>query len=110
MSTEINQNNFEIEVLQSDAVVLVDFWAAWCGPCQMQSPIIEELADEYKNSAAGKSVKIGKVNVDENQDLALKYNIMSIPTLLIFKNGEVKEQMRGVHQKARLVEKLEKYL
>lgn len=106
MVKELTNTNFEQEVLQSEVPVMVDFWAPWCGPCQMQGHIIETLAQEY----ADKAVKIAKLNVDENEKLAAKYNVMSIPTLVIFKGGEVKEEMRGVHRKEALVEKLEKYL
>ncbi len=89
--------NFDREVLQSETPVLVDFWAEWCGPCKMLAPIIDELAGEY----AGK-VKIGKVNIDNNQELAVKYAIQSIPTILLFKGGEVQEQHVGLKGKPAL--------
>jgi thioredoxin 1 len=106
MIIEFSKDNFEKEVILSSVPVLVDFWASWCGPCRMQGPIIDALADEFKD----KAVKIGKVNVDEDNELAAKYNIMSIPSLIIFKGGAVKEEMRGVHQKEVLAEKLKKYI
>jgi thioredoxin 1 len=86
--------NFQQEVLNSQKPVLVDFWAPWCGPCQMMGPIIEELAEELEGK-----VVVGKLNVDENPQMAQKYGIMSIPTLLIFKNGQVIEQFVGVQPK-----------
>ena len=90
----ITKDNFEAEVLQSDIPVLVDFWASWCGPCKMLSPIIAQIAEEQ----AGK-VKVGKVHVDEQPELAAQFRIMSIPTLLVFKNGEVVNQSLGVQPK-----------
>lgn len=93
----LTAENFDSEVLKSDIPVLVDFWAAWCGPCRMISPIIDQLADEY----AGK-IKVGKVNVDDEAQLAQKYGIMSIPTLYFFKNGEAVNQLVGVRPKAEL--------
>lgn len=90
--------NFNAEVLKSDMPVLIDFWAIWCGPCRIQGPIIAELAKELE----GKPVKIGKLNVDENMNVAQKYGIMSIPTLMVFKNGKVEKQMVGVQQKETL--------
>lgn len=90
----LNEQNFETEVLKSDLLVLVDFWAEWCGPCKMTGPIIDELAKEYEGK-----MKVGKVNVDENQALAGKYNVMSIPTILIFKKGEAVKSMIGFQAK-----------
>ena len=90
----LTKDNFEQEVLNSDIPVLVDFWAVWCGPCQMVGPIVAELAEEY----AGK-VKVGKVNVDEQPELAMKYGIMSIPTMILFKGGEVDNQIVGAQPK-----------
>ena len=90
----ITKDNFEQEVLQSELPVLVDFWAVWCGPCQMLAPTIAELAEEYEGK-----VKVGKVNVDEQPELAMKYGIMSIPTLIRFKGGEVAAQTMGVQPK-----------
>lgn len=98
--TIFTSENFENEVLKSNSPVLVDFWAPWCGPCQMMGPIVEELANEYN----GQNVKIGKCNVDENTDLAEKYGILSIPAFLIFKNGKVSDQMVGGVAKGKLAE------
>ena len=97
----VGKENFESEVLSSKGVVLVDFWAAWCGPCKMIAPILDEVAEDMPN------VKITKVNVDEEQELAAKYGIRSIPTLIVFKNGEKVDQMVGVMPKAAIKAKLE---
>lgn len=105
MTVELTDKNFNAEVLDDSGVVLVDFWAPWCGPCRMVGPIIDELASEYQGKA-----KIGKLNVDDNPATASKYGIMSIPTMLIFKNGEVVDQMVGVAPKAQLVDKLDEHL
>ena len=105
MALQLNENNFDAEVLQSGTTVLVDFWAEWCGPCKMISPIIDEVASELKGK-----LKVGKVNVDEAQELAAKYGIMSIPTLLVFKNGEIVDQLVGAMPKAQLLSKLSKNL
>ena len=98
---KINEGNFEEEVLKSEKMVLVDFYADWCGPCRMMSPIIDEIAEELQNS-----VKVGKVNVDENQELAIKYDVMSIPTIIIFKNGMPVKSFLGVTDKNEILENL----
>ena len=91
----VTANNFDDEVLKSDKPVLIDFWAAWCGPCRMVSPIIEELAADY----AGK-IKVGKVNVDEQRSIAERYRIMSIPTIYLFKDGQPVDKIIGARPKA----------
>lgn len=101
----LSSSNFEQEVGKSTTPVLVDFWAEWCGPCKMIAPVLDEIAEEK----AGK-VKIGKVNVDENQELAAKYGIRAIPTLLLFKGGQVQEQMVGMIGKKDLEKKLAAHL
>ena len=102
---ETGGDSFQADVLDvKDKVVLVDFWAPWCGPCMMQGPILDELAGEVGDSAV-----IAKVNVDENNELAGQYGIMSIPALKIFKNGELVGELMGVHQKDQLKEEIEKY-
>ena len=97
---------FNDEVLAAKEVVLVDFWAPWCGPCKMQAPIIEEVAKDF----TGQPVKIGKLNVDDNPDIAGRFQIMSIPTLIIFKNGKPVDQMLGVQDKNILKEKISKFI
>lgn len=99
----LTDDNFEAEALKSETPVLVDFWAPWCGPCQMMGPIIEELAGEYEGK-----VKVGKLNVDENQAAAGKYKVMSVPTFLLIKGGEVVDQMVGGVQKDKLKEMIDK--
>lgn len=97
----ITEQNFEQEVLKSDLPVMVDFWAVWCGPCKVLEPIVDEIAKEY----AGK-LKVGKVNVDENNNLAMKYNVMSIPTLKFFKNGKLIGELIGAAPKATILAQL----
>jgi len=101
----LTQENFASEVLQSTTPVLVDFWAEWCGPCKAITPILGELADEYENR-----VKIGKVNIDEQQGLASEYGIRAIPTLLLFDKGQVADQIVGLRSKRREVECTERLL
>lgn len=96
---KITSQNFEEEVLKSDKSVLIDFYATWCGPCQMMSPIIDEIAEENADT-----LKVGKINVDENQDLAMKYNVMSIPTIIIVKNGKVEKTFVGVTDKNEILQ------
>ena len=93
----LNKDNFESEVLKSDMPVLVDFWAAWCGPCKMLAPTIAELAEEYKGK-----VKVCKYNIDDDASIAIKYGVVSIPTLLLFKNGEVVDKSVGFVPKAEI--------
>lgn len=103
---ELNQNNFQTEVLQSTIPVLVDFWAPWCGPCKMQGPILEELT----NDLAEQKIKIAKLNIDENMTIVESFSISSVPTLIIFQGGEIKEQVYGLQSKNTLREMAEKYL
>lgn len=98
---EVTDKNFEAEVLKSDLPVLVDFWAEWCGPCKMISPIVDEISTDLDGK-----LKVAKVNVDEAQSLAGQYNVMSIPTLLVFKGGEPVEQIVGAMSKDQLLEKI----
>lgn len=101
-TTELTDDNFEQEVLKSDVPVLVDFWAEWCAPCRAIAPAVEEIAEEYKGKA-----KVGNLDVDNNPKVAVEYGIRSIPTLLVFKNGEIAQQIIGAVPKAQLVSKLE---
>ena len=102
MALEITSANFEETVLKSDKPVLVDFWAEWCGPCRMVGPIVDELHTEYE----GKAV-VGKVNVDDQQEIAAQYGIRNIPTILFFKNGEIVDKNVGVAPKADLAKKID---
>lgn len=102
---KFTDDSFEDDVLNADKPVLVDFWAEWCGPCRMVGPVVDELAGEYEGKA-----KIGKVNVDENSEISTKYGIRSIPSLLIFKNGEVVDQIVGAVPKNQLKKQLDAQL
>lgn len=97
----ITDENFDEEVTKSDKPVLIDFWATWCGPCKMIAPIVEELVDEYEGKA-----KIGKLDVDNNQQTAIKFGVRSIPTILIFKDGKLKDTIIGAVPKGQIVSKL----
>ena len=99
---EVTDNNFQAEVLESEVPVLVDFWAPWCGPCRMVSPVVEEIAHER-----GDQLKVVKLNIDENQDTAILFNVMSIPTLILFRNGEVAKTVIGAYPKRKLEAELE---
>jgi len=102
---EITQDQFENEVMKESKPVLVDFWAPWCGPCKTLGPVLEKVAGENEGR-----LKVVKVNVDENQDLAQKYEVMSIPTMFVFKNGQVVDSFMGAMNKQVLTEKLEQHL
>ncbi|MEJ2634879.1 MAG: thioredoxin [Calditrichia bacterium] len=102
---EVTDATFEQEVLQSDKPVIVDFWAVWCGPCKMIAPIMEEFANEYDSK-----IKIAKLDVDNNPNVAIKFGIRSIPTVLFFKDGKVAEQVIGAYPKTHFLDKLQKIL
>ncbi len=97
----LNEKNFEEEVLKSEKPVLVDFWASWCGPCRMMSPVIDEIAEEM-----GETVKVYKINIDEEKNLAVKYNVMSIPTFIVLKNGKEVGRTIGVQDKSEITKML----
>lgn len=105
MEMVFTTQNFESEVLKSDKPVLVDFYADWCGPCKMMAPVVEELAELYDGKA-----KVGKLNVDNNEEVAMKYGVMSIPTILVIKNGQVEAKMVGVQKREVLMDALDKAL
>ena len=98
---DLNESNFENEVTKSDKPVIVDFWAEWCGPCKLIAPLLDEIAKEKSGS-----VKVAKVNVDQNQSLSFKYNIRAIPSLLFFKNGQLRDQVTGMMSKKDLLGRL----
>jgi len=98
MEIKLSTENFEKEVLKTEKPVLVDFYADWCGPCNAMAPVIEELAKELEEK-----VKVGKINVDENPDIAVEYNVMSIPTLIVFKNGKEEKRLVGLRNKEELI-------
>ena len=105
MEINLNDENFKKEVLEADLPVLVDFWASWCGPCTMLAPVIAKLADDYQGR-----MKVFKLNIDEGKSTATEYGVMSIPTLIVFKDGKVIDKFVGVLPKAKLEEKLEAIL
>jgi thioredoxin 1 len=98
----VTDNNFQVEVLESDVPVLVDFWAPWCGPCRMIAPVVEEIA-----KARGEALKVVKLNIDENQQTSINYNVLSIPTLIVFRDGQEAKRVTGAYPKKRLEAELE---
>jgi thioredoxin 1 len=102
---EVTDTTFQAEVIESEVPVLVDFWAPWCGPCRMVAPVVEEIAQER-----GDQLKVVKMNIDENQDTAVQFNVLSIPTLMVFRNGEVAKTVIGAYPKRKLEAELEPVL
>ena len=100
--SEVTDSNFQAEVIESEVPVLVDFWAPWCGPCRMVAPVVEEIARER-----GEQLKVVKLNIDDNQDTAIQFNVMSIPTLMVFRNGAVAKTVIGAYPKRKLEAELE---
>ena len=105
LEINLTNQNFEEEVLKKEGVILVDFFATWCGPCKMLAPVLSQIAEEYKDK-----IRVGKVNVDENNELAMKYQIASIPTLIFFKNGEIVKTSVGLSTKSELMDIINKLL
>jgi len=102
--TDVTDNNFDAEVLESESAVLVDFWAPWCGPCRMVAPVLAEINDERED------LRVVKLNVDENQNTAVRFEVLSIPTMILFKNGQVAKKLIGAQPKARIESELEPVL
>ncbi len=102
---DVTDNNFQVEVLESDLPVLVDFWAPWCGPCRMVAPVVEEIAKER-----GETLKVVKLNIDQNQQTSINYNVLSIPTLIVFRDGQEAKRVTGAYPKKRLDAELEPVL
>jgi thioredoxin 1 len=103
--SDVTDNNFQAEVLESDVPVLVDFWAPWCGPCRMVAPVVEEIAKER-----GDDIKVVKLNIDENQNTAIAYDVLSIPTLILFQHGQIAKKVIGAYPKRKLDAELEPVL